>query len=430
MFLNCCCHRDAVDAKANLIDSHADQPVVSTDDDVIAQLRLAIEATVSSEEEAAELRCWFPSELVAQMHLARFLRTAREDPSMRGDVFGAALKLSMEAFRIRLENRVRCIFDKDYFPEGFASLMDQCIGFECGGTDHAGCPFTVMHLGKINTTLLAHAQAMSKDKPGLCYTVLWFIRMMEYITLNFLAARSRSSGKLMYCVHPILIGQALDLRPCFTFALRRWVGGVIKVGCDLYPLSFAELTVLHTAWIGSKAFSLAKPLLHPQTIAKIHLLSHQESEDWVCQMDTFSVPLSIGGAASDCSRTYQTSYPDRVALPLSSLSHEAARGKSSSRALAERSMITLPTPFKKQSAQTSERHSRVVDIMYLLLSVVICGLLVMLQWCEVSAVALGFVTLELITRQPVDFAQNEDALPAEKSRSLMPSRWGPLFRAV
>jgi len=491
-FLNCCCRRDTLDDVGISIDGNIQQLVsaesldfreaVDTNYEVVTRLRLSIEAAVSNEEEAAELRCWFPSELVAQQHLERFLQTARLDPAMHGDVFGGALKLSMEAFRIRVENRVRCIFDQDYFPEGFADLMARCVGFQCGGTSTEGLPFVVLDLGKINPDLLAQAQAMHKEKPGLDFTLLWFVRMMEYITLVFLADRSRV-GKPMYCVRPILIGRNFSMK-LVGAAMRRWVSGLSKVGCDLYPLSFAELTVLHTPWIGGKVFSLAKPLLHPVTIEKIKLLSLKETEHWVGQMDAGKVPACIGGAARDVSHTFETRYPSYV-KPLSSLSipPEMPCSQASSRqdcrlALrrstntskttahcgnrlpptcfagcftwvagkggastdptssclhphgtpnsADAALALLQTVEKSRLVPTSERYTwRHPFILFVLLFLGICGLLF---YCEILLVASAFVLMDMSTQQMAQFGHRDVASRAEKSHA--PQSWRDFFPVI
>jgi hypothetical protein len=281
-------------------------PGIAGSDEAI-KLRRRIEAAVSNEEESAELKCWFASDNVTAQHLERFLQTAREDKVMKNDVPEGAFKISMKALRMRVENRIRFIFDDDFFPEGFEDLMVRTFGFQVSGIDAIGLPFIILDLGKLDTDLLGQALLIEKDKVGLSFAALWYVRMLEYIGLEVNQERSRKKGELVYATHTIFYGD-FKWRLAGS-AMRQWVPEIAQAGADLFPLVAGILTCMDTPWIGAKGFSMAKPYLDPVTVEKTRLLSSADTAKWKAEVDPAHLPLFVGGRAPNLSPTFQSRYP-------------------------------------------------------------------------------------------------------------------------
>merc|ERR1719409_2495500 len=100
--------------------------------------------------------------------------------------------------------------------------MVRCMPIQCCGSYIDGTPFCILDLGKIDPELLAQAQAMQKHREGLSLTALWFVRIMEYLTLEVFEERSHAHGGLVYAAHIILNGKDFSLRLCVS-AVRQFL---------------------------------------------------------------------------------------------------------------------------------------------------------------------------------------------------------------
>jgi len=246
-----------------------------------------VTALARTPAEQRELTAWLGCGEDAERDrwLACFLASAEaEAPKARKEpAVDAALELVRKALAYRVENRVSEVLEEHTFPPAFREAMAAGLRLAIAGEvadDPRVGPVVVVDLARTNSAALATAWSLGKSaRPGRAenLTVLWYVRMMEYIHRTVLPRLSRERGTPVDQVITVLLcaegAQCVSLSHFLSVAALRWFKGMLHAGGVLYPEVCKRTVVLRPPWCTQIAFRTIRPLLTPSIAAGVQIAS-------------------------------------------------------------------------------------------------------------------------------------------------------------
>merc|ERR1719158_377237 len=106
--------------------------------------------------------------------------------------------------------------------------------------------------------------------------------MMEFVHRFELPRISREHRQPVEKVTVVLLcshgGDSVSVGNFLSFAAIRWFKGMLAAGSSLYPYSAERTVVFRSPWYASTGYRYIRPLMHPETAARVVLPSYAESE--------------------------------------------------------------------------------------------------------------------------------------------------------
>lgn len=331
--------------------------VPGTSETALSILIQKVKSAARTPAEQRELTAWLSNgaEGAEEGHvLERFLISAAAEAggkSTEAAVLDAAVELACKALAYRVENRVSEVLDEQTFPPAFREAMAAGLRLAIAGEvadDPRVGPVVVVDLARTNSAALASAWSLGRARGGRSenLTVLWYVRMMEFIHRIVLPRLSRERGTRVDQVITVLLcadgPHCVSLSHFLSVAALRWFKGMLHAGYVLYPAICERTIVLRAPWFAASAFRTIRPLLTPSIVAGVHIASSSgDSEERMgAIIDRGKTDACICGAARNlevdfCVDTASTATPPSSGV--SPPSPPCSSARRSSRAASEAS---------------------------------------------------------------------------------------------
>lgn len=273
------------------------------------ELHRRIMTSVSNDEEAAELKCMFVSDDVSRVRLESFLTYGRLDPVNGCGTIDSALHYFKKALEMRAKLQIRDIFDKDFFPDGFAESISNAFGPQIGGSFADGTPLMLFDMGRLDYDVFARLIKTHGGRAGETFAVFWLLRAVEYQFMELFVQCSIERRELTSMTHIVLLCR--DFNPVNNWGrhVANTIARFVSIGNILFPYGISNITLLHAPRIASYICRLTKPLLDPTTANKINVLCASETARFIMQADPSRIPECLSGTAKNNHQILESRYP-------------------------------------------------------------------------------------------------------------------------
>jgi hypothetical protein len=245
-------------------------------------------------------------EQVPELQAGHPLSSRFDDPYLNR--FVRARKHNYPEVLIMVQNHIKWLMEMDVAGIGqfkFTELNEFREVYPHGyhGVDKLGRPIYIERYSKLNADQLFKISNMDRVSK-------YWVQGYEYLLYHrFPACSSESSQIVQSCVILDLSGVKLSM---FDSRAREFLKRVSKISSDNYPETLGAMFVVNVPSFFSIVYSVAKPLIPPETKKKIHVVTAKHvKEELLKFIDPDQLPGFLGG---NCVCDPQSPHDDKGCL--------------------------------------------------------------------------------------------------------------------
>lgn len=208
----------------------------------------------------------------------RFCWQAREEHKFGEECAKGAVGWLQRCLASRQKLGLDRLLQQGPFTVAFRELYMRAMPFSVHRTDKQGHPVLIARYGSVDLSALRQLWAEGESlqqRSGLAVnaTVLFHIRVMEYITQVVMARETRRQGRVVDRMLVIMDMGGLSIGH-LNSPLKAFLAGVSQESVPLFPETLHATILANAPWVLAKAaWPLVKQFLHPVTQAKLTMHS-------------------------------------------------------------------------------------------------------------------------------------------------------------